>query len=457
MAIGGRTLGIVSGLAVGLVVCVFLVVLNPIISKLGDATGTRPIEKLVILSELEKKTDTALPMRSEEDATPETIKKVEIEEITQKEDVAEVVPVPDLRFLSPFLVKPTVSAELETVNLIDPPKINLRTILPADVHGSGEEPLPVLLSLVIIFNEPKVSADSSKSIVLTEPKFSILSPDVPVIKVENTVKLDFSKIVEVEPTLGTKFLWPLIVEPDLTVEIETLDPIEKKIMGRIMILPTDVYALDDEPSPVNPSLSIKIEKLDVSTEPADSFAAVETNVNLDTPEVAKTKILTPGILNVHLLAEVEQANEPSKLVPTKITVASLPKVDNPEASKAALAVVAKEAELKTLGVLGTNRVPITILKVENDHKLITKPIIRPATFQSSNFVQIGFFRVQSNASATVKKMEVNGIPVRVLKSIIKGETFWRVIVGPVLSALEQQKLLQAVKRQGFVDAFLVKG
>jgi cell division protein FtsN len=54
-------------------------------------------------------------------------------------------------------------------------------------------------------------------------------------------------------------------------------------------------------------------------------------------------------------------------------------------------------------------------------------------------------------------MEVNGIPVRVLKSRIKGKTFWRVIVGPVLSALEQQKLLQTVKRQGFVDAFLVKG
>ena len=457
MAIGGRTLGIVSGLAVGLVFCVFLVVLNPIISKLGDATGIQPIEKLVVLSELEKKTDTALPKRSEEDAAPETIKKVEIEVITKKEDIAEVMPVPDLGFLSPFLLKRTVSAELETVSLIDPPKINLRAILPADIHGSGEEPLPVPLSSAIIFNEPKVSADPSKSIVLTEPKFSILSPDVPVIKRENTVKLDFSKIADVEPTLGSKFLWPLIVEPDLTVEIEMLDPIEKKITGRIMILPTDVYALDDEPSPVNPSLLIKIEKLDVSTEPANSFAAVETNVNLNIPEVAKTKILATGILNVHLLAEDEQANEPSKLIPTKITVASLPKVDNPEASKAALAVVAKEAELKTLGVLGTNRVPITILTVENDHELITKPIIRPATFQSSNFVQIGFFRVKSNASATVKKMEVNGIPVRVLKSKIKGKTFWRVIVGPVLSALEQQKLLQTVKGQGFVDAFLVKG
>ena len=85
MAIGGRTLGIVSGLAVGLVFCVFLVVLNPIISKLGDATVTQPIDKLVVLSELEKKTDTALPKRSEEDAAPETIKKVEIEVITKKQ------------------------------------------------------------------------------------------------------------------------------------------------------------------------------------------------------------------------------------------------------------------------------------------------------------------------------------------------------------------------------------
>lgn len=457
MAIGGRTLGIVSGLAVGLVFCVFLVVFNPIITKLGDATRTQPIEKLVILSELEKKIDTALPRRSEEEATPETIKKVEIEVITKKEDVAEVVPVPDLEFLSHFLVKPTVSVELETFNLIDPPKINLKTMLPANIHGSGDEPMPIFLSSAIIFNEPKVSAEPSKSIVLTEPKFSILSPDVPVIKRENTVKLDISRIAEVEPRLWPKFLWPLIVEPDLTLEIETLDPIEKKTMGQIMILPTDFYALDDEHSLVNPSLSINFEKLAVSTEPADSFVSVKTNVKPYTPKVAKTQNLAIEILNMHLFAEVEQANEPSKLIPTKITVASLPKVDNPEASKAALAVVAKEAERKTLAVLGTDRVPTTILKVENDHTLIIKPIIRPATFQSSNFIQIGFFRVKSNASATMKKMEANGIPVRVLKSKIKGKTFWRVIVGPVLSALEQQKLLQTVKEQGFVDAFLVKG
>ncbi|MAD94450.1 MAG: hypothetical protein CML33_03025, partial [Rhodobacteraceae bacterium] len=389
MAIGGKTLGIVSGVAVGLCFCVLLAVLNPIISKLGDPSGTQPIENFVVLSELEKKTDTALPKRSGEDATPKNMKKVEKEVITKKGDIVEVEPAPDLEFLSPFLVKPFVSAEVKTFNAIDPPEINLRTILQADIHGLGEEPLSILSSLAKIFNEPKVSTEPSKSIVLIEPKFSILSPDVPAIKREDTVKLDVSKIAEIEPMLGLDFLWPLIVEPVLTVEVEALDPIEKKIMGQIITLPTDAYALDDEPSLIHPSLSLNFEKLDVSTEPVDSFVSVETNINVDTPEVAKTNFLATGIPNRYLVAEVEQVNEPSKLIPTKITVASLPKVDNPELAKAASAVIAKEAELKTPDVLGDNHVSTYIPEVENDQKMIIKPITRPASLQSSNFVQIG--------------------------------------------------------------------
>ncbi len=85
------------------------------------------------------------------------------------------------------------------------------------------------------------------------------------------------------------------------------------------------------------------------------------------------------------------------------------------------------------------------------------PVAKPAASKNAKFVQIGFFSVESNANANVKKMKANGIPAQVVKSESKGKTFWRVIAGPASSASEQRQLLNMVKGQGFADAYLVKG
>lgn len=82
---------------------------------------------------------------------------------------------------------------------------------------------------------------------------------------------------------------------------------------------------------------------------------------------------------------------------------------------------------------------------------------QPVASKGAKYVQIGFFSVESNANANVKKMKANGIPAKVVKSESKGKTFWRVIAGPATTATEQRQLLNMVKGQGFADAYLVKG
>jgi cell division septation protein DedD len=87
-----------------------------------------------------------------------------------------------------------------------------------------------------------------------------------------------------------------------------------------------------------------------------------------------------------------------------------------------------------------------------------KPVAAKAVSQKgAKYVQIGFFSVEDNAKANVKKMKNNGIPATVVKSESKGKTFWRVIAGPATSAADQRQLLNMVKGQGFADAYLVKG
>ncbi len=71
------------------------------------------------------------------------------------------------------------------------------------------------------------------------------------------------------------------------------------------------------------------------------------------------------------------------------------------------------------------------------------------------FVQIGFFSVETNATANAAKMRQAGIPAKVVTSTAKGKTFWRVLAGPAASSSERRQLLGMVKNQGFSDAYFV--
>lgn len=70
------------------------------------------------------------------------------------------------------------------------------------------------------------------------------------------------------------------------------------------------------------------------------------------------------------------------------------------------------------------------------------------------FVQVGLFNVEANAASAAADLRQAGIVPSVLQGERDGETFWRIVVGPVTSPDEQAKMLARVKRLGYSDAFL---
>ena len=71
------------------------------------------------------------------------------------------------------------------------------------------------------------------------------------------------------------------------------------------------------------------------------------------------------------------------------------------------------------------------------------------------FIQIGIFSVQQNAKDTATAMRQAGMVPTIKTFTSNGKTFWRVVVGPALSADERGTLLAKIKKTGFTDAYAV--
>ncbi|MFD2738821.1 SPOR domain-containing protein [Sulfitobacter aestuarii] len=80
---------------------------------------------------------------------------------------------------------------------------------------------------------------------------------------------------------------------------------------------------------------------------------------------------------------------------------------------------------------------------------------KPARAPGKTFVQIGIFSVEANATRTGKQMRAAGMVPTIKRSEINGKPFWRVLVGPAASPGERDKLLKAIKAEGFSDAYAV--
>jgi len=78
-----------------------------------------------------------------------------------------------------------------------------------------------------------------------------------------------------------------------------------------------------------------------------------------------------------------------------------------------------------------------------------------ASALSKPYIQIGFYSVEANATATGNALRKAGIVPMIRKQSTRGKTFWRVLVGPASSSGERAQLLKAVKAQGYNDAYLV--
>ena len=72
-----------------------------------------------------------------------------------------------------------------------------------------------------------------------------------------------------------------------------------------------------------------------------------------------------------------------------------------------------------------------------------------------NYIQIGIFSVEENASRTASNMRKAGIVPTVYAQESRGKKFWRVVIGPAQSSADRQVLLKKVKAMGFQDAYFV--
>lgn len=85
-----------------------------------------------------------------------------------------------------------------------------------------------------------------------------------------------------------------------------------------------------------------------------------------------------------------------------------------------------------------------------------KPAAKPRTSSLDKpYVQIGIFSVEANAERTANQMRGAGVVPQVKTFEANGKTFWRVVVGPAVTASERKQLLAKIKEQGFSDAYAV--
>lgn len=81
---------------------------------------------------------------------------------------------------------------------------------------------------------------------------------------------------------------------------------------------------------------------------------------------------------------------------------------------------------------------------------------RPAASSLAKpFVQIGIFSIEANATRVGNQMRSAGMIPVVKESEINGKPFWRVLVGPATTQSELNTLVQAIKTEGFSDAYAV--
>jgi cell division septation protein DedD len=73
------------------------------------------------------------------------------------------------------------------------------------------------------------------------------------------------------------------------------------------------------------------------------------------------------------------------------------------------------------------------------------------------YIQIGIFSIEQNARNSATAMRQAGMLPTVKRHAMNGKTYWRVVVGPAPNAAERAQLLDAIRGQGFADAYAVGG
>ncbi len=85
------------------------------------------------------------------------------------------------------------------------------------------------------------------------------------------------------------------------------------------------------------------------------------------------------------------------------------------------------------------------------------PVATGSSPLSKPYIQIGIFSIEQNARNSATAMQQAGMLPTVKEHTLNGKTYWRVVVGPAQSSAERGVLLDAIKKQGFTDAYAVRG
>lgn len=71
------------------------------------------------------------------------------------------------------------------------------------------------------------------------------------------------------------------------------------------------------------------------------------------------------------------------------------------------------------------------------------------------FIQIGIFSQEANANRAAEQMRAAGLTANVLRETSRGQTIWRVTVGPATTTADRDTALARVRGLGFTDAYAV--
>lgn len=209
MAIGGKTLGIVSGLAVGLTSGVILAALNPIVPQTGDPAPTQPIDEVAVAPAPAEKTEPALPKLS----MVETPQEVELSPApeTAVDEVADVVEpdaepeeVVEAEAPAPELAEPNVSTDLatdpEAMDQGTEPATELALVLPENSDTAAIEDAPAEPSEAASDATPTVSTEPAEAVKLAEPTLDTQSPEVDATEIAQTDPVAVSDVAEPSQT-----------------------------------------------------------------------------------------------------------------------------------------------------------------------------------------------------------------------------------------------------------------
>ncbi len=71
------------------------------------------------------------------------------------------------------------------------------------------------------------------------------------------------------------------------------------------------------------------------------------------------------------------------------------------------------------------------------------------------FLQVGIFSIEANAQRTAAELRRNGVIPTITRETSQGKTFWRVVVGPMMTRADRAAILKKVHGLNFKDAYFV--